>query len=449
LLIKRLEIFINGRQAMITINREKSELERKTEAGPAWLDDLRSSAWEKYRSAEFPTGHEELWRYTDLSFLDLDQYRITTEDIQEPVDLPERAKAALKLKGAESSGEVVHMDRRIISKSLSDEAKRQGVIFTDLGSAIKEHESLVRSNLAGLIGASDLFTSRNLALHQGGTFLYVPEDVKLEAPLNALFWLNNAEGTAIYPRILAVVERGAKVIFNDIYASGPLEKPALVNPVTEVYIGPEAEVGWMTWQDWGPGVRHLAQAKARLAENAKLDTLQVTLGADYSRTWKECLLTGQGAESIMLGLYFPKGDQKFEHWTLQDHAAPKTKSDLLYKGALDDTSRAVYYGTIKVRKDARGADAYQANRNLTLSPRARADTNPQLEIENNDVRCTHGATVGRVNEEQLFYLMSRGLERGEAERLLISGFFNEVLARVKWPGMNKLLVEAVLDRLEA
>ena len=207
-------------------------------------------------------------------------------------------------------------------------------------------------------------------------------------------------------------------------------------------------MGWVTWQDWGRGVRQISTVKAHLGANAKLNTLLVTLGGDYSRTWKECVMAGEGAESIMLGLYFSHLDQKFEHWTMQDHAAPHTRSDLLYKGALADRSRTVYYGTIRVRNEARKTDAYQANRNLTLSPQAKADTNPQLEIETNDVRCTHGATVGRVNDEHLFYLMSRGLSRSAAERLLIFGFFNEVLERVEWSGMKELLAEAIHNKLE-
>ena len=160
-------------------------------------------------------------------------------------------------------------------------------------------------------------------------------------------------------------------------------------------------------------------------------------------------MAGEGSESTMLGLYFANRKQHFEHWTVQDHLAANTRSDLLYKGALDDQARTVYYGTIKVRPGARNTDAYQANRNLSLSRKAKADTNPQLEIENNDVRCTHGATVGQVDEEQLYYLMSRGIPRAEAERLLIFGFFNEVLGRAEWSGMHELLADSILRKLEA
>jgi len=216
-----------------------------------------------------------------------------------------------------------------------------------------------------------------------------------------------------------------------------------------LFAAEDSQVGWVTWQDWGEGVRHLSTVKATLASGARLNTMMVTLGGEFSRTWKECQMAGEGSESTMLGLYFANRKQHFEHWTVQDHLAANTRSDLLYKGALDDQARTVYYGTIKVRPGARNTDAYQANRNLSLSRKAKADTNPQLEIENNDVRCTHGATVGQVDEEQLYYLMSRGIPRAEAERLLIFGFFNEVLGRAEWSGMHELLADSILRKLEA
>ena len=425
------------------------KLEAAARSSPAWLAELRRLAWERHNLLEFPKSSEEHWRYTDLSLLDLSQYEIPeqSEAGLAAESLPAKATGALELAGTGSAGRLIHVDGTSFSGSLSRQAREAGVILTDLERAAVDHEKLLRERLGRLVGPTDVFSAFNLALHRGGTFLYVPAGVELTAPLQSLHWLT-AQGALIQPRTVVVVERGAKVVFNDIYASDAVEKPTLVNPVTEVFIAEEAQVGWVTWQDWGEGVRHLARVKATLARNAKLNTLLVTLGGDFSRTWKECLLAGEGAESIMLGLYFSHRNQHFEHWTLQDHAAAHTKSDLLYKGALADTSRTVYYGTIKVRPQARQTDAYQANRNLTLSPRAKADTNPQLEIENNDVRCTHGATVGRVDGEHLFYLMSRGMKREAAEKLLIYGFFNEVLERVQWSGMHDILADSILNKLE-
>ncbi|MBN2288734.1 MAG: Fe-S cluster assembly protein SufD [Candidatus Glassbacteria bacterium] len=434
---------------MITTVAKNDEVEALAAAGPAWLGELRRHAWERHQGFDYPQPRDEYWRYTDLSLLRLDHYRLPGLQEGSPVEeLPAGAGEAFELQSTGSSGGVVSFDGTLFSANLSLEAERAGVVFTDFETAAAEHGQILRTHLAALVGAEDIFTSWNLALHRGGVFLYVPPGVHLEAPLTALHWLG-AQGAAVPLRNLVVVGQGASVVFNDVYASGPLEQPSLVNPVTELFIGPEARVGFIDWQKWGPGVRGLARVKARLAEGSRLETLSATLGGDFSRTWTECLLAGRGAESIMLGLYFSRRQQKFEHWTVQDHAAPDTRSDLLYKGALDDSSRAVYYGTIRVRHEARGTDAYQANRNLTLSPGAKADTNPQLEIETNDVRCTHGATVGRVSDEQLFYLMSRGIERSEAERLLVFGFFNEVLERVEFSGLRDSLTRAVEEKLEA
>jgi Fe-S cluster assembly protein SufD len=216
-----------------------------------------------------------------------------------------------------------------------------------------------------------------------------------------------------------------------------------------MFIGKGAEVGWVTWQDWGPGVRHVATVRAHLDRDALLNTLVVTLGGDYSRTWKECTMAGENAQSYMYGLYFSHGEQQFEHWTMQDHVAPHCTSDLLYKGALTDASQALYYGTIHIRPDAHHSDAYQANRNLALSPNARALPHPRLEIENNEVRCTHGVTVGQVSDEQLFYLSSRGISPDDARKLIVFGFFNQVLDKVEWSGMQEQLADSIRAKMEA
>jgi Fe-S cluster assembly protein SufD len=336
-----------------------------------------------------------------------------------------------------------------VSLELSQAARDAGVVLTDLETAVREHADLLRPRLGSLVGANDPHTALSLAAHRGGTFLYVPKDVELVSPFQALHWLTpHAAGSAVLPRTVVIVEDGAKVVFNDVYDSEAMSQPTLAAPVSEMFIGRGAKVGWVTWQDWGPGIKHVANVRAQLDRDALLNTLLVTLGADFSRTWKECTLAGEGSESYMYGLYFSHGDQRFEHWTLQDHVAPHTTSDLLYKGALTDTSQALYYGTIHIRPKASKSNAYQANRNLALSPKARALPNPQLEIENNDVRCTHGATVGQIDADHLFYLQSRGISRDEARRLIVFGFFNQVLDKVEWSGMHERLADAIRAKME-
>ncbi len=434
----------------ISSTAKDREIEVLADKSPTWLAELRRDAWQRAETLEAPSRKDEYWRYTDLDLLNPESFqRLEHGGSTAPLKrLPQRASSALELSGTGSGGKIIHADGALFSAGLSEEAAAKGVIFTDLETAVTEHEELIRPRLGKLVGAADIFTARNLALHRGGAFLYVPPGVELSAPMQSLHWLG-MQGTLIQPRTVVVVGRGAKVVFNDIYTSAPLARASLVNPVTELYAAEDSQVGWVTWQDWGEGVRHLSTVKATMAANARLNTMLVTLGGEFSRTWKECELAGEGAQSVMLGLYFAHRKQHFEHWTVQDHLAPHTRSDLLYKGALDDQARTVYYGTIKVRPDANNTDAYQANRNLALSGSARANTNPQLEIENNDVRCSHGATVGRVDEEHLYYLMSRGIGRADARKLLIFGFFNEVLGRAQWSGMHELLSESILRKLAA
>jgi Fe-S cluster assembly protein SufD len=415
-----------------------------------WLAEIRREAWTRYRELPYPQGREEHWRFTDLAVINPESFSLAGSDGGSAItETPKPAAAALELSGVDSAGRVVHADGSTFSIELDSRAASAGVILCDLSTAVREHADLLRPRLGSLIPADDPFRALSLAAHRGGTFLYVPKGVELTSPFQALHWITaSAAGQTILPRTVVIIEDGARVVFNDLYASGPLDTPTLAMPITEMFIGDGAQVGWVTWQDWGTGVRHLANVRAQLGRDALLNTLLVTLGGDFSRTWKECTLAGEGGQSFMYGLSFSHGDQRFEHWTLQDHAAPHTTSDLLYKSALADTSQALYYGTIRIRPHAFRCDAYQANRNLALSPHARALPNPQLEIENNDVRCTHGATVGQIDDEQLFYLRSRGIPLEEARRLVVFGFFNQVLDKVTWSGMHDRLAEAIRTKME-
>jgi Fe-S cluster assembly protein SufD len=400
---------------MTTTTTFEPQIDALTSASPDWLADLRRQGWDRYGQIGYPEGREETWRFTDVGAIRPEGFRL---------------------------GEVT-------SEVSLEGPSTDGVIFCDLATAVAEHADLLRPRIGQLVGATDPFTALSQAAWQGGTFLYVPAGAEIEAPFQAIHALpDSAVGSAVLPRTVVVIEDGAKVVFNDFYRSGAMSESTLAAPAVEMFIGKGAQVGWVTWQDWGPGVRHVANVRAQLDSQALLNTLVVSLGGDYSRTWKECTLAGEGAESFMYGLYFSRGEQRFEHWTLQDHAAPHCTSDLLYKGALADTSQALYYGTIRIRPGAYRSDAYQANRNLALSSKARALPNPQLEIENNDVRCTHGATVGQIDPEHLFYLRSRGIPLEEARRLVVFGFFNQVLDRVAWSHRSEELADAIREKMQ-
>ena len=426
------------------ISPDAAVMEGLASRSPDWLAALRRASWERAKRIPFPNSKEEHWRYTELALLKPEQYETRGIEAAEslPGRMPDEAQAMLRAAGAPSAGQLLQGNGVLYQETLSAEAARKGVVFTSIEHALVEHDELLRSRLGSLVGADDFFAARSLALHRGGAFLYVPRGVELDAPFQMLSSLSLG-GMAFYPRNIVVVEEGARILFHDLYTSPQPLRPTFVAPVTEIYLGQGANMGWVTWQGCGGGVRYLARSKVHLSRNAVLNTLLVALGADFSRSWLEVLLAEEGAESVMLGLCFPQGRQEMEHWTVQDHQAPRTRSDLMYKGALAGESRSIYYGTIRVRPGARKTDAYQVNRNLLLSLGANAETNPQLEIANNDVRCTHGASVGPIDELQLFYLRSRGIPREEAERLIVLGFFNEVLERAQWSKLSDQLARAI------
>lgn len=416
---------------------------------PEWLSTLRRKAWSHVKNFTFPSGKEEIWRYTDISLLDLNQFDLFSVDNHSRSihNFSPKLKSAREIWGTTNGGGIVQQDGYSSRLELAQELHSSGVVFSNLEQAASNSSMDLKTYLGKLVIPSDIFTACALAFHHGGVFLYVPASVTLDKPITALHWVSRP-GTAWFPRNTIIVEPHAKVLFYEYYASDNLKGPTLICPVTEVFVGEGAQVGWVTVQNYGEGIRHLAKATVQLSREARLNTLWISLGADYSRSWLEVLLAGENAESKLLGLYLPRAKQQFEHWTVQDHLAPRTRSDLLYHGVLNDESRSLYDGTIRVRPAACRTDAYQANHNLLLSSRAKVDTNPQLEIANNDVRCTHGATVGPIDESQRFYLMSRGLSAKTAEELIVFGFLQNVLERsTVWLPNQKALERIVRSQI--
>ncbi len=420
-----------------------TELDALIARGPDWLATVRRAAWGRAQGLGLPRASEERWRFSDLSRLDPGRFSPPPPG-EAPGALPASARELVS--GLQAAGRAISLDGAPLEVSLDEEARAAGVTLCELSEAAARFPALVREHLGALHHGEDLFDACSLALHRGGWFLRVPAGSRLRAPIALLSALTRP---GLAPaRNLCVVEAGARLVLDELQAGGDeLAAPALALPTTELFVGEGAWVGWASWQGWGARVRHLGRLHARLAQGAHLESLLVTLGGELSRTSLEVELLGEGARSDLLGLYFPTGEQRFEHWTVQQHTAPHTSSDLLYRGVLDDQARALYYGTIRVAPGARRTDAYQANRNLLLSSGAKAETNPQLEIANNDVRCTHGATVGPLEEEQLFYLRSRGLSRAAAERLLVAGFFGGLVERTAWARLGEPLQAAIAAKL--
>jgi Fe-S cluster assembly protein SufD len=288
----------------------------------------------------------------------------------------------------------------------------------------------------------DKLAALNGALWSGGVFVHVPADVEVTEPIRVARWLPES-GVAVFARTLIVAERHSHVAYVDEFASPDFDEPTVSVGAVEVIADDGADVQYVALQQWGEGVRHLSIQRTLAQRDANLDTLVVNLGATVSRVDLNARLEGPGSRSDMLGLYFARGDQHFDHNTRQDHVSPNANSDLLYKGALYDRAKTVFRGVIRVFPKAQRTDAYQTNRNLLLSEDAEAVSLPNLEIEADDVKCSHGATVGQLDEEELFYLQSRGLDKRQAERLVIFGFFGEVLDRLPLPGVVEELRTAI------
>lgn len=398
-------------------------------AAPPFIGSLRKQAFEEFLALPTPSQETEEWRYTDLSGLELTFAPFAAGVRAENLDgIEERILQAAGSVGERAGLQIQH--NSIVAVSHLDPAlAAKGVIFTDLDLAAREHPELVEPYLHALVPtARTRFTALHGAFRTGGTFLYVPDGVVVEAPIQTLVWLD-ADGAAVFPHTLIVVGEDAEVTFIDRYVSPDLGR-ALSDAVVEIHTGPASRVRYVSIQEWGSGVVHLGIQRARLARDVDFRSVAVGFGASLARAEAESVLAEPGASSEMLGVFFADGHQHFDHRTEQDHVAPACHSDLLYKGALRDESRAVYSGWVHVRPGARGTDAMQTSRNIVLSDRAKADAIPNLEIENNDVRCGHAASVGPVEEETLFYLQSRGIGRDEAERLIVFGFFQEVLDRI-------------------
>ncbi|HZD05011.1 MAG TPA: Fe-S cluster assembly protein SufD, partial [Longimicrobiales bacterium] len=288
----------------------------------------------------------------------------------------------------------------------------------------------------------------NAALWSDGILLHVPEGVHLEQPVRVTRWISEA-GTACFTRTLVVVGATSRVSYVDEIVSDDFDERTLASSVVEVIARDGAQVQYVAIQRLGRGAFYQSQQRTLAGRDSTLDTLNVSLGASVTRVDLDARLMGPGANSDMLGLYFGDDDQHFDHNTSQDHQAPNAMSDLLYKGALDGTSRSVFRGIIRVRPGAQQTDAYQTNRNLLLSDEARADSLPNLEIEADDVKCSHGATVGQLDEDALFYLMSRGIEQEKAERLVVLGFLGEVLSRLPLGGVSEKVTRAIEEKLRA
>ncbi|HEX3807473.1 MAG TPA: Fe-S cluster assembly protein SufD [Gaiellaceae bacterium] len=379
----------------------------------------REDAARRFAELPLPTTADEHWRFTDLRGFAPGEIVLNGHDRgQTPpmLDLDVAGRAHVTESGIE-----------ILSAP-------DGITF----------EPLPADYPASIVPDDDKFAVENLARWTHGLLVHVPKGVELDKPLYVQVTSN---GGSLYWRMVVKAEEGARFTLIEDLSSAADDVVAYTNAVVELFVEPRAKIEYVSLQNLSKETWHFGRHKALLERDSELDWVLGGFGSKRGKVWIENDLVGEGATSRVTGAYFADGDQHLDYDTFQEHAAPNTESDFAFKGALRERATAVWRGMIRVEENAQKTNAYQENRNLLLSDQAHADSIPGLEIMANDVRCTHGATLGKVNREELFYLMARGLSRAEAERLIVRGFFQDVLDRIELEPVREALGAALEARI--
>ena len=418
---------------------------------PGWLKEARTGAQAVFEAVPWPTRKTEEWRYA--------AGRLKEVPFELPLALPrgrrlsrDQLPAGVKrrLAEAELAGFLVFVGADLVYAELPEELKAKGVVFTSLHQALAEHPERVEANLYKAIparqkgDANDKLPALAAALWTHGVFLYVPAGVEIGGPLGVFHVA--APGELELGRTLVLLDDHAQAAYIEEHLS---EKPgaAVHLGMTELFLRPGARLVHANVQTLNPESHRLYRQRAVLEKDAALNDLMVNLGARFARAEVGSELVGPGADSEMLGVYFAAGDQHHDHHTLQHHVAPHAKSDVYYKGAAKDRGTIVYQGLIKLEPTAQKTDAYQTNRNLLLSREASVESVPQLEIAANDVRCSHGSSIAPIDEEQLFYLATRGIGRKSAENLLVAAFLEDVLGRIALKNLAAYLARVIEEKV--
>ncbi len=407
-------------------------------AARAW----RVDAWDLFTRLPWPTTQDEPWRRTDIRRMPSPSR--LAQGIEGLAPSADRLQA---LADEAPAGELVLHGPRLHLRTLDPALEAQGVLFADLRTAEAEHADRIVPLFGQVVSPSEgKFAALGHALAQNGVVIHVPAGVQVSRPLHALLWGPGAD-VAHFDHVVVWLEDGASATVILEMASPTEAQPALHVGVVEVHVGAGAHLRLVELQSWGEHVWHFSHERVKVHRGAKANWIFGSVGSRLLKSFMEIDLVEEGAEGYMSGFYFADDRQHMDHDTQQNHLAPHTTSDLLFKGALKDTARSVWQGMIYVAPEAQHTDGYQANRNLILSEGARADSIPGLEIMANEVRCTHGATLGRVDEDQVFYLRTRGLSEDEAKRLIVEGFFDEVLQRIPFEGVRERFRDVVHEKM--
>lgn len=414
--------------------------------GPSFLKEYRERAWSQFKTIPMPTVKDDAWRRTDIH--NLESGKFTLPNVALLPTLPKIPKWLLKpLVSSKHGGQIIIQPGRT-DVSLDETIAKEGVIFTDLRSAERYHSDKLAIIIGQIVKSDEgRFAALTAAMERDGVFIYIPKGVHVEIPLQSVIW-GPGDGMAYFSHLLLWMEPDSTLTYVHESSSpnGGL-KQSLHSGLVEVHLCDNAKLHFVELQSWGDNVWNFSHERARVGRDAELEWIFGALGSNLTKNFSEIDLIGEGAVGKMSGFYFTDGKQHLDHDTQQNHLAPHTTSDLLFKGALKDSSRSVWQGMIYVAPGAQKTDGYQANRNLVLSPNARADSIPGLEILADDVRCTHGATVGKVDEDMVFYLVSRGIPYDDAERLIVEGFFDPIMQRIPFDGVRKRFQQAIINKM--
>jgi Fe-S cluster assembly protein SufD len=395
---------------------------------PDWFREQQSTAWEKFESIPRPTRKDQPWRFSNVDLLDLAPFKVSPA-----LSDDDRANVLKYSRGLdEFAARLIFAGDQLIERNVvSDDLKKRGVIFQPLERAMIEHADIFQKyfmSQPAVLGSAK-FAALHKALVSNGTFLFVPRGVEIEQPIEIFHWLRG-EGVSVFPHLLLITDELAKVTVIEHFRSCDARATGFACGVNDLIAGPGAKVTYVCAQNWGENVVALQMNTTTVDHDASAMSLNLNLGSKYSRFESLSRLVGEGARSDLLAVAVATNEQEFDSRTLQDHISPRTASDLLYKNALDDRARCTFGGLIRVEPHAHFTDAYQKVRNLLLSDDSEANSMPGLEILADNVRCTHGATSGQINEDEMFYLHSRGIPTKVAQRLIVTGFLNEVIQRL-------------------
>ncbi len=429
---------------MTTFSRDAVEQLSTSLNEPEWMRQFRLEAWEIYQSMPMPTIKDEPWRRTDLRRFKLDDVGPSLNGNGAGSSVP--AYLGEQLTDDETGGSLLIVDGVTQKYEMSDQLKEQGIIFCDMSTAVREYPELIQKYfMTDVVPVSEgKFAALHGAFWRGGTFLYIPKHVEAAAPLHSALWSVSGK---TFSHTLVVLEEGARAVLIDEYASENAKGQALHNGVVELIVGDGANLLYASLQDFGTNVWQINHERGRVGHNGQLDWIVSVMGSRLTKAFQSVELDGRGSWARMSGLFFGDRRQHFDLDTQQNHNSSDSTSDLLYKGALKDKARSVWQGMIKALPDSQRIDGFQANRNLLLADTARADSIPGLEIEADDVRCTHASTVGRIDEDHVFYLMSRGIPRATAVQMVVEGFFAPVMSRIPIEGVRDRIAARIIEKV--